>query len=321
MMRLPDWARTAQLRDCAPGALARPCALAVGNFDGFHRGHGLLVERTIAAAERAGLDAAVLTFEPLPAEFLQGASAPPRLMALADKARYAQDAHPRLAALVVASFDAPFAARTPQAFARDILRDALRARHLVCGADFRFGRDRAGDLDLLRSLSGPCGFTLEVVEDLANAQGRISSSRVRRALASGDLAEAERLLGRPYAITAEVVAGRRAGRALGFPTANLDFPHTPALRGVFAGFAEAPGDVKAPCVINIGTRPTVDGARLTLEAHLLDFDQDLYGQPLSVRFAARLRDERRFGSVEELRAQIARDVAAARDALAQAAVP
>ena len=318
MMRLPAWVRSAQLREYAPGTavLARPCALAVGNFDGFHRGHRRMLDRTVAAAKRLGLDAAVLTFEPSPAEFFAGTEAPARIQSLADKAQHAAAAHPELAALVVAAFDADFAALSPQAFVRDVLLDALRVRHLVAGADFRFGRGRAGDIALLRREGATAGFGLEVAEDVADSGGRISSSRVRAALAAGDLREAERLLGRPYAITAEVVAGERRGRTLGFPTANLDFPHAPALRGVFAARADPPGGADVPCVVNIGTRPTVGGVRLMLEAHLLDFAQDLYGQPLRVRFVAKLRDELRFAGTDALRAQIARDVETARGVLA-----
>ena len=316
---LPDWARFGRARAFALGGAPAcgPAAVTVGNFDGLHLGHRAILERVLAAAAERGLESALLTFEPSPGEFFRGADAAPRCHALLDLSLELERSFPALDHLVVLPFDARLAATPAEDFADAALRDGLRARFLAVGGDFRFGQDRAGDVALLRARAGAWGCAFETAPTARLDGERVSSTRARAALAAGDFALAERLLGRPYAICAQVVEGDRRGRELGFPTANLDFPHNPALRGVFAVAARLRGDGESagpwmPGAANIGTRPTVDGLRLRLEVHLLDFDGDLYGRHLETRFFRRLREEKKFASVDELRAQITHDIAAAR---------
>lgn len=295
----------------------RPSAVTIGNYDGLHRGHQSVLERLLEAAADRGLESVLLTLEPSPREFFQDAENASRLGSLADKKRFAEKMFPALDHLVALPFDAQTAAIDARAFVRDLLAGRLGMRYLTVGGDFRFGRDRAGDFALLEAESSACGFALEAAPTFELDGGRVSSTRVRAALAEGDVPAAERLLGHPYEICAEVVEGDRRGRELGFPTANLDFPHNPPMRGVFAVSTRLE-DRLCRGVANVGTRPTVGGLRLLIEAHLLDFADDLYGRPLAVRFHRRLRAERRFDSVERLREQIARDIDAARKFFADA---
>lgn len=316
---LPAWARFGRARAFVLGGepACGPAAVTVGAFDGLHRGHRAILERVLAVAAERSLESALLTFAPSPREFLRGAEAAPRCHALLDLSLELERAFPALDHLAVLPFNARLAATSAADFAAGALRDGLQARFLAVGGDFRFGRDRAGDADLLRGLAADWGCEFETAPTARLDGARVSSTRARAALAAGDFALAERLLGRPYSICAEVVAGDRRGRELGFPTANLNFPHNPALRGVFAVAARLregaePAGPWAPGVANVGTRPTVDGLRLRLEVHLLDFSGNLYGRYLETRFLQRLREEKKFASVDELRAQIERDIAAAR---------
>ena len=322
---LPDWAHGGRARGFAlgDGPACGPAAVTVGAFDGLHLGHRAILERVLAVAAERKLESALLTFAPSPREFFRGAAESPRCHALLDLSLELERAFPALDHLVVLPFDERLAATTAEDFAAAALRDGLQARFLAVGADFRFGRDRAGDADLLRARAADWDCAFETAPTVRLDGARVSSTRVRAALAAGDFALAERLLGRPYAICAEVVAGDRRGRELGFPTANLDFPHNPALRGVFAVKARLrngaePAGPWTSGVANVGTRPTVDGLKLLIEVHLLDFDGDLYGRHLETRFLHRLREERKFGSVDELRAQIERDTEEARAFLAGA---
>ena len=319
---LPDWARFGRARGFAlgDGPACGPAAVTVGAFDGLHLGHRAILGRALAVAAERGLESALLTFAPSPREFFRGAAESPRCHSLLDLSLELERAFPALDHLLVLPFDERLAATSAEDFAAAALRDGLQTRFLAVGADFRFGRDRAGDAELLRARAADWDCAFETAPTVALDGARVSSTRARAALAAGDFALAERLLGRPYAICAEVVAGDQRGRELGFPTANLDFPHNPALRGVFTVAARrrggaGPAGPWLPGVANIGTRPTVDGRRLRLEVHLLDFAGDLYGRFLETRFLRRLRGERKFGSVAELRAQIGADIAAARAAL------
>ena len=219
---------------------------------------------------------------------------------------------PGLDHLVVLPFDAHLAQMPAQTFIEEILCGALKVRYLTVGNNFRFGYQRQGNTALLEAEAARRDFEFTPTALVSEGEERISSTRIRAALADGNLQEAEALLGHPYAITASVVRGEQRGQEFGFPTANLDFPHNPPLRGVFAVSTDWGGSLRHG-VANIGTRPTVQGTRLTLEVHLLDFDGDLYEQTLTVRFHVRLRAERRFDSVDQLRAQIERDVRSARE--------
>ncbi len=290
----------------------QPCAVTVGNYDGMHLGHQSVLRRLLDAAAARGLKSVLLTLEPSPQEFFRGAESAPRIGSLEDKKRFAARMFPVLDHFVALPFDARTAAIGAREFVRDLLVDRLGMRYLTVGEDFRFGRDRAGDFALLEEESASLGFDLDAAPILELDGSRVSSSRARAALAAGDVREAERLLGHPFEIRAEVVEGDRRGREIGFPTANLSFPHNPPIRGVFPVTVEL-ADGRFRGVANVGTRPTVDGARLVIEAHLLDFAGDLYGQRMTARFHPRLRAERRFDSVDRLRERIKRDIAAARE--------
>ena len=302
------------VRHPAPGA--PPCALAIGSFDGVHRGHAALVARLREAAAARGLASAVLTFEPLPREFLSPATAPGRISSLAE--RLAELAHLGLDRALVARFDARFAALEPGAFVQ-WLATAASTRHVVVGRDFRFGARRAGDVALLERLGAAHGLTVEVIGDVDEGGERVSSTRVRNALAAGDFALAARLLGRPYAITGRVVHGAKRGRTLGFPTANVRLARPkPALSGIYAVKCFGAATRGLEGVASLGINPAVNGGGpATLEAYLFGFSGDLYGARLSIEFVQKLRDEAHFASLDALAAQIRRDCDEARELFRQ----
>ena len=288
-----------------------PTALAIGNFDGVHRGHGALLERLGEVARQASLPPAILTFEPHPREFFSPASAPARLTTLREKLELLADAGVEQA--MVCRFNAGFAALSAQEFIDEVLVRGLRVRHLIIGDDFRFGRGRTGDFALLQQAGTAHGFAVEAMGSVTVNGERVSSSGVRAALAVGDMEHAARLLGRPYIIDGKVVHGEKIGRQLGFATANLRIRHNPLpMSGVFAVEVSGLGERPLPGVANLGIRPTVGGVRPLLEVHLFDFDRDIYGAHISVRFVHKLRNEQRFPNFDALKAQIAADAAAAR---------
>jgi riboflavin kinase / FMN adenylyltransferase len=300
----------------APG-WPRP-AVAVGNFDGVHRGHQALVASAVSAADANGGTAVVLTFDPHPARVLGREGAPTALMTLGQKA--ATLARLGLHALAVLPFTPEVAAATPDEFAAAVLHRALGAEAIVVGANFRFGRARAGDVGALRRLGDSLGFRVVEVPPVMVLGERVSSSRVREALARGDAQGAALLLGRPHCVEGPVVAGEGRGRTIGVPTANVQPVNEtlPAL-GVYAAWCWTAPDVPAAAaVVNVGRRPTFGGGDVSVEAHLLDFAGDLYGRILSVSFVSRIREERRFPGPEALVARIAEDIRAAREVLAGA---
>ncbi|WP_407352241.1 bifunctional riboflavin kinase/FAD synthetase [Luteimonas sp. R10] len=294
--------------------------VCIGAFDGLHLGHQALVRHAVARAHALGVAAVALSFEPLPREFFAPASPPPRLMLPRAKVRALQALGVDTIGLL--RFDARMAALSAEAFIGLVLAGRLRAREVWVGPDFRFGHRRGGDIATLHREGGVHDFVAGEIEPLALDGERVSSTRVRAALAAGDFATATRLLGRPYAISGHVVRGRRLGHTLGYPTANLRFGgKVPALRGIYAtrvrGIAGgADADRPWPAVSSFGTRPTVGGVEPLLEAHLFDFDGDLYGQRIEVEFVARLRDEEKFDDLPALVAQMDRDAAQARSLLA-----
>jgi riboflavin kinase/FMN adenylyltransferase len=298
------------VRHARPGGPAT--AIAIGSFDGVHRGHGTILERLRARAAALGLVPAVLTFEPLPREFLAPASAPPRLASLAE--RLAEIARHGIALAYVERFDRRFAALGPDAFAERLARE-YGARLVLVGEDFRYGAGRAGDVASLARAGERLGFAVETLPAVAEGGERISSTRVRAALAAGDFAEAARLLGRPYTITGRVVHGAKRGRGLGFPTANVRLarPRAP-LAGIFAVKCHGVATRGLEGVASLGINPAVQaGGPATLEAFLFDFSGDLYGRRVSIEFLKKLRDEAHFASLDELSAQIARDCEQARE--------
>ncbi len=289
-----------------------PSVLTIGNFDGLHLGHQALLKLLTDKARTLGLPAVVLTFEPHPREYFAPADAPARLASLREKllllaASGVDRTH-------VCRFDARFAARSAQSFIDDGLVRGLGTRHLFIGDDFRFGAKRQGDFAMLQAAGCAQGFGVESMPTLEVDGERVSSSAVRAALAADDLDHAARLLGRPYSIAGRVTHGDKLGRHLGYPTANVQLKHRrPALGGVFAVGVEGLAERPVSGVANIGIRPTAtDEARPRLEVHLFDWDQDCYGAHLRVHFLHKLRDERKFDSLEALTAQIRRDAEAAR---------
>ncbi|MDR2161023.1 MAG: bifunctional riboflavin kinase/FAD synthetase [Desulfovibrio sp.] len=298
-------------------SLARGCILTVGNFDGVHLGHQSLLRRTAEKALAACLPAIAVTFDPHPLRVIQGAAAPPLLMSLPRKLRLLDALGMDLA--LVLSFSAEVAASPPEDFVRDIFSHALHARELIIGYDYAFGRNRRGNADLLASLGGQYGFTLEQLDPVFFDGAIVSSTRIRNALLAGDPAAAARLLGRPHYAEGMVMHGsHRGGPLLGFPTANImpskDF--LLPMPGVYAVLATLEdGSPTRQGVANVGRNPTFGRESFHLEAHLLDLDRDLYDQRLGIHFIRRLRDERRFPSVPELMEQIRRDAAQAREIL------
>ena len=304
-----------------------PAAVTIGNFDGMHRGHQALLRQLKAEAGSRGLQPSVLTFAPHPREFfarkLAGRNAPvvpARLHTLREKLEALAAAG--VAETRICAFNEAFAALSPEDFVKQVLVDAMQAKHVLIGDDFRFGVRRAGDFALLKSLGEKYGFTVSALDSQCLADERISSSQVRAALSVGDLQQAEGLLGYPYAMEGRVIQGRQLGRTIGVPTANVQIRHNPLpLRGVFVVEVAldetklaVPQQTRSyPGVANLGYRPTLGGdTRPLLEVHLFDFTGDLYGAHLDVRFLAKLRDEMTFDNFEALTSQIRDDLAKAR---------
>lgn len=289
-----------------------PVVLAIGNFDGVHLGHGALVGRLADYAREHRLVPMVLTFEPHPREFFAPGSAPARLSTLREKLELLAECGASQA--MVCPFNARFAALSAEEFVAQVLVQGCQVRHLIIGDDFRFGCGRSGDYAYLLQAGARYGFSVEAMGSVTLDGERVSSSGVRRALAAGNMEHAARLLGRPYIMDGQVLHGQKLGRQLGFATANLRIKHNPLpMAGVFAVEVSGLGDQPLPGVANLGVRPTVGGTtRPLLEVHLFDFDRDIYGAHISVRFVHKLRDEQRFPNFDALKAQIAADAAAAR---------
>ncbi len=291
--------------------VAGPTALAIGNFDGVHLGHGALLSRLGEVARQYSLPPTILSFEPHPREFFSPASAPARLTTFREKLELLGEAG--VAQAMVCRFNADFAALSAEQFIDRVLVGGLRVRHVIIGDDFRFGKGRLGDFAMLQAAGSQYGFDVEAMGSVTVDGERVSSSGVRAALAAGDMAHAARLLGRPYVIDGQVAHGQKIGRQLGFATANIRIKHNPLpMAGVFAVLVGGLGDLQLSGVANLGVRPTVGGTRPLLEVHLFDFDRDIYGKHISVRFVHKLRDEQRFPNFDALKAQIAADAAAAR---------
>jgi riboflavin kinase / FMN adenylyltransferase len=297
------------IRDPRPGA--RDSVLAIGSFDGVHRGHRALLARVVAEAAELGVAPAVLTFEPLPRELLFPERAPPRLSTLSAKLHAFAAAGIEIA--YICRFTREFASLSPQEFAAR-LRRQHGARRVLVGKDFRFGAKRAGDVALLQAEGARLGYEVETLATVDDGVERVSSTRVREALSAGDLEAASRLLGRPYAICGRVVHGAKLGRNLGYPTANIALPPgRPVMTGVYAVRCSGAATRGLEGVASLGYKPVVArNGPATLEAYLFDFSGDLYGRRLSIEFLKKLRDEAKYASLDELVAQIRLDCDAAR---------
>ncbi|CAK0745001.1 bifunctional riboflavin kinase/FMN adenylyltransferase [Gammaproteobacteria bacterium] len=289
----------------------RDCVATIGNFDGVHLGHQQVLGQLATHSRSYGVPLTVVTFEPHPQEYFAPDRAPPRLTRFREKveilSRYSVDR------LLCLHFDKKMAKMAPEEFIKQVLVVGLGVRYLVIGDDFRFGSKRRGDFAMLQNMGGAYGFPVVNLHTFCVDHTRVSSTRVREALTRGDLDSAEKLLGRPYRMVGKVAHGYKRGRLIGFPTANLFLHrHATPLSGVYAvEMFNIPGEPR-PGVANVGMRPTVDGSQALLEVHLFDFNGDLYGRHVEVDFLRKLREERRFASFDELRAQIIRDSEEAR---------
>jgi riboflavin kinase/FMN adenylyltransferase len=288
-------------------ALQQATAATIGNFDGVHLGHQALLKRLRSEADRRHLPILVMLFEPQPGEYFRPEQAPARLSSLREK----------LASLKTLGvdyvcclrFDNDLASIPAQHFAEQIIFSLLKARYLLLGEDFRFGMDRAGDVDLLKALASNVHCEVQAFSDFYMDQQRVSSTQIRQALKAGDLGRAATLLGRPYSLCGRVIYGDGRGRQWGIPTANLNIHHRSlALHGVYCVQVMREGTGPVNGVANIGYRPTVDGRQKNLEVHLFDVDESLYGEILEVRFLHPLRGEIKFDSVDRLIAQIHTDI-------------
>jgi riboflavin kinase/FMN adenylyltransferase len=309
-------------RDVEGGPLCpQGSVVCIGAFDGLHLGHRALVRHAVARARGLGVPAVALTFEPLPREFfardpLAHGGRPARLLLPRAKVEGLRELGIDVVGLL--RFNARFAAIEAEVFVRDTLVRRLQAREVWVGPGFRFGKGRAGDIALLQRMGEAHGFVAGEIAPVLLDGERVSSTRIRAALAAGDFDTAARLLGRPYAIGGRVVRGARLGRSLGYPTANLRFGgKAPPLAGIFATRVHGAGQAPLPSVSSFGTRPTVDGIEPLLEAHLFDFEDDLYGRRIEVEFVAKLRDEAKFPDLPALVAQMHDDAAQARRILLQ----
>jgi riboflavin kinase/FMN adenylyltransferase len=299
-------------RDVEGGPLCpQGSVVCIGAFDGLHLGHRALVRRAVERARALGVPAVALTFEPLPREFFAPKDPPPRLTLAHAKFDGLRDLGVDLVGLL--RFDARIAGMSADRFVRELLIRRLSAREVWVGPDFRFGKARSGDFTLLQAFHE---FHARTIAPVIVDGERVSSTRVREALISGDFDAASRWLGRRYAIAGRVVRGKQLGRTLGYPTANLRYGgRRPPFQGIFATRVHGLGPVPIDSVSSFGTRPTVAGVEPLLEAHLFDFDADLYGRRISVEFVARLRDELAFADLPALVAQMHRDAEPARDLL------
>jgi riboflavin kinase/FMN adenylyltransferase len=289
-----------------------PTALAIGNFDGVHRGHQALIDALKAHAKPRGLTCAVMTFEPHPRVFFSPATAPARISTLRDRLD-ALSAH-GIQTTFLLRFNQALGSMAPRDFVTQLLAGACNAKFVMVGEDFRFGARRGGDVAMLRHMGAELGFSVAALSDVKENDARISSSLVRQALAAGELAQAAELLGRPYAITGHVVHGARLGRTLDFPTLNqrLAFAN-PAARGIFAVLVHGLAAQPLPGVASLGLRPTVDNSgRWLLESHVFDWAGDAYGKIVRVELLIKLRDEERYDDLPTLQRAIAADAAAAR---------
>ena len=291
-----------------------PVAVAMGMFDGVHLGHQHVIRSALLNARRLGGISVVISFHPHPLSVVQPDRAPEFLQSVQQRVRAIGLLGVDVVLLI--RFDDAFSQLSGEVFIRGLARDFGALRSFTVGQGFHFGHRRSGNVPLLRELGSELSFETHAMAPLSIGEEPVSSTRIRKALAAGRLDEVSELLGRTYALSGQVIQGDQVGRTLGFPTANLDvrgllLPPP----GVYAARALRPSGQAHPCVLNIGHRPTLRSAspKLTFEVHLLDFNANLYGEELEIEFVERLREERKFPSVDALKIQIAEDIAAARN--------
>ncbi|MBE8168611.1 MAG: bifunctional riboflavin kinase/FAD synthetase [Shewanella sp.] len=282
------------------------CVLTIGNFDGVHRGHAHVIASLIEKAKHFSLPATLMTFEPQPQELFRGENAPARLSLLRDKALLLDELG--VERLLCVNFNHKFATMPAEDFIEELLVKRLGVRFLVVGDDFCFGADRKGNFDMLRKAGDKHGFTVVNTKSFLVGDTRVSSTAVREALASGNFELARRMLGHPYLLSGRVAHGKKLGRTIGFPTANIALKRNVVpVRGVFAVRCFWDGSDVYEGVANVGFRPTVNGQYCQLEVHLFDFNEDIYGQYIEVELMAKIREERPFESLDALKKQILND--------------
>jgi len=285
--------------------------VCIGAFDGVHLGHRALLARVRERALALDASAAAVSFEPIPREYFARGTPVPRLDDV--RGKITEIAASGIHCLLLLRFNAELAGMAAETFVERVLVERMRAREVWVGADFRFGHERRGDVNLLGALGPVHGYSVHVLPEFGLDGARVRSSAIREHLAVGDFATASRLLGRPFAIGGHVVRGLQLGRRLGYPTANIRLGRrTSPVSGIFAVQVRGVGDQLRPGVASLGVRPTVNGTEPLLEAHLFDFDGDLYGKRIGVEFVARLRDEEKFPNLDAMVRQIDRDAAQAR---------
>lgn len=292
--------------------IMRPTVLTLGVFDGLHLGHQRIMQTVVERAKLVGAVPTAITFDPHPRAVLHPESAPPLLQPLDQ--RLANLEVLGIEQAIVIKFDCEFASQPAEDFLSDIVHDRLQARDVYLGHGFAFGKERGGNIDLLRSMGSKLGFVADEVAEVQLRGQRISSSAIRQLLAEGKVNLARRMLGRPYGVEGVIIRGNRRGHTIGFPTANLK-PHNRVIPrfGVYATATLIEG-VWRKSITNIGVRPTFENdAEPSIESYVFDFDADLYGAVLRVRFLHRIRDERKFSGIDELKAQIERDTRRARN--------
>ena len=295
----------------------RGASVALGNFDGLHKGHQRVIAAAVDFAREHNIPSGVISFDPHPRRFFQPDATPFRVMGPAQQARALEALGVDI--LYLLPFDATLAQMSDETFAREVLSQGLGVKHVAAGFDVSFGKDRTGSGLKLQRYGQELGFGVSIVERMATLEGvKFSSTEARRAIADGRPEEVVEILGHPFAIEGEVVHGDQRGRLLGFPTANvwLDDYARPAF-GVYAVRVRLPDGRVIDGVANVGHRPTVNGTDERLEAHLFDFDEDLYGQTLETEFVARIRPEQKFEGLDALKARIALDAEDARRRLAE----
>ena len=292
--------------------IARPTVLTLGVFDGLHLGHQRIMQTVVERAKATGAIATAITFDPHPRAVLHPVSAPPLLQTLDQ--RLANFEVLGIEQAIVIPFSREFAAQPAMDFLTDIIRDRLHAKEVYLGRGFAFGKDRGGNIQLLREMSSKLGFVADEVDEVQIRGVRISSSKIRDLLANGSVNLARRMLGRPYGVEGVIIRGNRRGHTIGFPTANLK-PHNRVIPryGVYATATLIDGKWRKS-ITNIGVRPTFESdSEPSIESYIFDFDGDLYGDVLRVRFLYRIRDERKFNGIDELKAQIEKDTRRARN--------
>lgn len=289
----------------------RGCVATIGNFDGVHIGHQSMFAQVAELATQHSLPSVVMTFNPLPHEFFKPETRSMRLQTFRDRVLSIQDCG--IDRLLVIRFDQAFANQSADTFSQHQLIDGMGVRHLLIGDDFHFGQNRSGSIETLRALQVPGSFEVSAAATVNHQHSRISSTRIRQLMQDNDCEQVTTLLGRPHRISGRIIHGEKVGRQLGFPTANVALKnHRPLLCGVFAVEAHTQDGQSWPAVANLGERPTIGGRKLLLEVHLLDQTMDLYGQTLAVDFHHFIRGEKKFDSLDELKAAIGADADTAR---------